>query len=301
MNLPSDVQVHLRDFGRAFPKNVAVTGTTIAPQTLRPGESATITATVFNASPLAIARCPVRLHVESGERKRDLEQTINLEGGATASVTFALETLPEGLWLGHVEASTGDELPFDDRRFLCLRVAPPAQVLIVDGDPGRTPYESETYFLQRSRAARTARRSVMRRRRSIRAWSTSWEVTGLPDLQKTEAVVLRECGQSGRHRTQAAWATSSSRGGGLLVFTGDRVGPCGIGGLEAAGLSVGTVLGPTTLTDLPWGASNGGRSTTRSSSHSPTPEARRPAPAGVHIDHADQTRPGGPSAGAVPG
>ena len=27
-------------------------------------------------------------------------------------------------------------------------VAPPARVLLVDGDPGRAPYESETYFLQ---------------------------------------------------------------------------------------------------------------------------------------------------------
>ena len=41
-------------------------------------------------------------------------------------------------------------------------------------------------------------------------------------------------------------------GGGLLVFTGDHVGPGGIGGLEAAGLGVGTVLGPATATDLPW-------------------------------------------------
>ena len=103
---------------------------------------------MLNASPLPISKCPVRLHVEAGERKRDLERAIDLEGGATASVAFPLEALPEGLWLGHVEASTGDELPFDDRRFLALRVAPPARVLIVDGDPGRAPYESETYFLQ---------------------------------------------------------------------------------------------------------------------------------------------------------
>ncbi len=148
MIVPDDVDVHLRDFGRAFPKNVAVTAVRIAPKTVRPGESASITATVFNASPLPVSKCPVRLHVEAGDQKRDLERTIDLEGGATASVAFPLEGLPEGLWRGHVEASTGDELPFDDRRFLALSVAAPARVLIVDGDPGRAPYESETYFLQ---------------------------------------------------------------------------------------------------------------------------------------------------------
>ena len=80
MSLPDDVEVHLRDFGRAFPKNVAVTGVTIAPQTVRPGESVSITATVFNASPLPISKCPVRLHVEAGDQKRDLERTIDLDG-----------------------------------------------------------------------------------------------------------------------------------------------------------------------------------------------------------------------------
>ena len=160
MSLPEDIEVHLRDFGRAFPKNVAVTDVSIAPKTLRPGESASVTATVLNTSPLPVSRCPVRLHVEAGERKRDVERAIDLEGGAAASVSFPLETLPEGLWLGHVEASTGDELPFDDRRYLALRVAPPARVLIVDGDPGRARYESETYFLQAALRLRAARREI---------------------------------------------------------------------------------------------------------------------------------------------
>ncbi|HKI19907.1 MAG TPA: VWA domain-containing protein, partial [Isosphaeraceae bacterium] len=109
VSLPVDVEVHLRDFGRAFPKNVAVTGVTIAPQTVRPGEPAFVTATVFNASPLPVSKCLLRLHVEAGERKRDLDRTINLDGGAATSVAFQLDELPEGLWRVHVEASTGDE------------------------------------------------------------------------------------------------------------------------------------------------------------------------------------------------
>ena len=148
VSLPGDVEVHLRDFGRAFPRNVAVTAVTISPAALRPGESASITATIVNASPLPIARCPIRLHVEAGERKRDLERTIDLDGSATATVEFKLSEMPAGLWRGHVEASADDELLFDDRRFLAFSVAPPARVLVVDGDPGRDRYESETYFLQ---------------------------------------------------------------------------------------------------------------------------------------------------------
>ena len=95
-----------------------------------------------------LARCPVRLHIEASGQKRDLERAVDLDGGATATVEFPLGELPEGLWRGHVEAATGDELPFDDRRFLALPVAPPSRVLLVDGNPGRVPYESATYFLQ---------------------------------------------------------------------------------------------------------------------------------------------------------
>jgi hypothetical protein len=42
------------------------------------------------------------------------------------------------------------------------------------------------------------------------------------------------------------------RGGGLLVFTGDRVRREGTRAIEAAGLGVGDILGPTTPTELPW-------------------------------------------------
>jgi hypothetical protein len=250
VTLPNDVEVHLRDFGRAFPRNVAVSGVTIAPATLRPGESATVTATVLNTSPLPVSKCPVRLHVEAGQGKRDLERVIDLEGAATASVAFPLEALPEGLWLGYVEASTGDELTFDDRRFLAMRVAPPARVLIADGNPGRVPFESETYFLQ---AALRLAPAGERYGKTPFDTRTVDLVAGasLPDLEKTEAVVLANV-ESLSASDANRLGEFVERGGGLVVFTGDRVGPEGARGLEAAGLGVGTVLGPATATELPW-------------------------------------------------
>ena len=42
------------------------------------------------------------------------------------------------------------------------------------------------------------------------------------------------------------------RGGGLLVFTGDHIRRENARVLEAAGLGVGDVLGPTTATEVPW-------------------------------------------------
>jgi Aerotolerance regulator N-terminal len=250
VRLPAEAEVHLRDFGRAFPKNVAVTGVTIAPRTIRPGERASITATVFNASPLPITKCSVRFHVAAGAQTRELERTIDLDGSASATVAFQLNELPEGLWRGHIEASTDDELPFDDRRFLAFSVAPPAHLLLVDGDPGQSLYESETYFLE---AALRLASPTERYAKSPFDTRTVALVggTGLPELRKTDAVVLANVEKLDVSDARRL-AEFVERGGGLLVFTGDRVRREGSRALEAAGLGVGDILGPTTPTELPW-------------------------------------------------
>jgi hypothetical protein len=248
--VPADVEVHLHDFGRAFPRNVAVTGIGVAPRSVRPGESASITASVFNASPLPAGRCTVRLHITSGGEKRDVEQTVDLDGGAIVSVVLPLEKLPEGLWRGHVEVSTGDELPFDDRRFLAVSVAPPARILLADGDPGRSPYESETYFLQAALRLAPAGERFAASPFDPKAIEYAGGA-GLPELEGSAAVVLANVGDllTNDARRLAGFV---ERGGGLLVFTGDRVPAGAARALEEAGLGVGEILGPASAADLPW-------------------------------------------------
>jgi hypothetical protein len=249
VSIPGDVEVHLRDFGRAFPKNVAVTGIAIAPPTVRPGESVTVTASVLNTSPMPLSKCPVRLHVDAGNHKRDLDRTVDLEGGAAASVTFPLNGLPEGMWRGQVEASVGDELPFDDRRFLAFRVAPPVRLLLVDGDPGRAPYESETYFLQA--ALRLAPTGERYEKSPFDVQTIDLVGSGeLPDLNKTDTVVLANVENLGASDARRL-GEFVERGGGLLIFTGDRVRPGSTGSLQAAGLGVGEVVGPANATEMP--------------------------------------------------
>jgi hypothetical protein len=250
VSLPGDIDVQLRDFGRAFPKNVGVTGVTIAPQTIRPGDSVSITATVLNASPLPIASCPIRLQIAAGNQTRDLKQTINLEGVATASVTFSLDAMPEGLWRGHIEVSAEDELAFDDRRFLAFPVAPPARILVVDGDPGNDPYQSESFFLQAALRLAAQGEVYTKTPFDSRRVELSGGV-GLPDLEKIEAAVLANV-ETLADADLKRLSTFVDRGGGLLVFTGDRVRPEGAARLAEAGLGVGQVLERVTATELPW-------------------------------------------------
>jgi uncharacterized membrane protein len=250
VSLPSGADVHLRDFGRAFPKNVAVTGITIAPATVRPGEAVSVTATVLNASPLPVAKCPVKLHVEAGAEKRDLDRTVDLEGGAAATVAFSLTEMAEGLWRGHVEVTAADELLFDDRRYLAFQVAPPARVLVVDGDPGRASYESETHFLQAALRLAPLGEHYAKSPFEVHAVDLA-ATTELPDLTKTQTVVLANVEDLGASDARRL-AEFVERGGGLVVFTGDRMRPGSTRALEAAGLGAGEVLGPVSATEMPW-------------------------------------------------
>ena len=248
--IPSDVEVHLADFGRAFPKNVAVTGAIATPRTARPGGSARVSAAVFNASPLPVSRVVVSLHLESGREVRDLEKTIDLDGGATATVEFALNELPAGLWRGHVAAaSAGDELAFDDRRYLALPVEPPTPILLLDGDPGRSAVEAETFFLQT--ALRLAPPGERYAKTPFDVRTTNLDNGGLPDLEKIGAVVLANVEDLGGSDTRRL-AEFVRRGGGLLVFTGDRLKAGGAANLSDAGLGVGAIEGPAPAAELPW-------------------------------------------------
>lgn len=250
VTLPADLDVRLSDLGRAFPKNVAVTAVTAEPKAVRPGEAVTVQATVINTSPLPLYKVPVKLHVEAGSAARDLEKVLDLDGGASVAVEFKLTELPAGRWRGQVEVVAADDLPFDNRRYLAVAVAPPARILLVDGAPGRTPYEAETYFLQ---AALRLAPSGEQYAKTPFDPKTLPFVAGaaLPDLSEAQAVVLANVDDLSAADAQRL-ATFVANGGGLVVFTGDRVRVEGVRSLTAAGLGVGEVVGPSPATELPW-------------------------------------------------
>jgi Aerotolerance regulator N-terminal len=250
VTLPSGVNVRVVDVGRDFPKNVAVTALDVSPATPRPGGSATVTVAVFNSSPLPIAALPVRLHLESSGATRALEQTIALDGAATAQVVFELKDLPAGLWRGHVEARfEGDELAFDDRRFLALAVAPPLRVWLLDGDSARNGAEGETYFL--NAALRLAPHGENYDKTPFDPKVVDASADGLPALDGAGAVALANVATlSAADATRLADFVAA--GGGLLVFTGDHFGPAAAQVLARVGLGVGEVVDAQPAVDLPW-------------------------------------------------
>ena len=251
--MPAEVNVHLVDLGRSgFPKNVAVVAAVPSPPSPRPKEPVTISAVVRNAAPLPVESIPVKLHLESeGSTPVDLEQTITLDGDATVTVEFRIPQLDAGTWRGHVEATIGDDLPFDDRRFLALAVGPAARVLLVDGDPGRSALEAETYFLQAALRLAPPGETYAKAPYDPRAIDLFEARSGLPDLDKTAAVVLANVDDLPAADAKAL-AEFVGRGGGLVVFTGDKVTAEGSATLVEAGLGVGKVVGPESNPERPW-------------------------------------------------
>jgi hypothetical protein len=250
VKLPADVDVRLVDVGRDFPRNVAVTSVMSAPATIRPGDAVRIIATIDNASARTARQVPVNLRIELGGETKTLNQTIDLDIGATATVEFAVPALAEGIWRGHVAVAADDDLPVDDRRYFAVDVSPPIRVLLVDGEPGRSRLESETFFLEAALRLAPAGQRFAKSPFDPRSIALAGDV-GLPDLSKTDVVVLANVERVER---QDLFRLKSfvARGGGLMVFTGSHVEGNAARALADAGLGVGTMVGIETDKMNPW-------------------------------------------------
>jgi len=244
--LPSGTTVSLVDLGRSFPKNVGVIAVTATPESPRPLEPVKISATLRNAAPLPAGKVAVKLRLETpGEDAIEQDAAVDLDGGASSTVEFTTPALAAGTWRGQVEAITGDDLAFDDRRYFALAVAPPARVVLADGDPQDSPGQSETFFLDAALRLAPAGETYAKTPFDPRVVEAP---AGLPDLKNAAVVVLANlqtlsAGDAGR------LAGFVRKGGGLVVFTGDRTTADLGAALHAVGLGVGKVVGPESAGD----------------------------------------------------
>ena len=112
-----------------------------------------------------------------------------------------------------------DRCPFDDQRSFALRVIDEVNVLLVDGDPGAEPRDSEVFYL---RNALTPVPAEMRDRFFIKTRTVTgaeFEKTALRDF---DAVVLANVVDLSPLTADALQAYVRG-GGGLLVFPGSRI------------------------------------------------------------------------------
>jgi hypothetical protein len=136
--LPADVRVYFVPVYDEAVDNVSIDRVAVPRKLVRPGEVVKVGVSVTNHARLANASVPLEVVVE-GDRKA--EQVVELEPGATQTVTFPLSLAEPGRYHGRV-AKNHDRLPADDDRFFLIEVSKTIPVTIVTGHR-RTPTDTQ--------------------------------------------------------------------------------------------------------------------------------------------------------------
>jgi hypothetical protein len=239
-DLLPDVPVTVVEVGRPLIGNLAVVRAE-APQTLlRPGEPVVVTALIRNAGPFPARGVRIRLSLE-GAARMDQTQTVTVGPASQQEVRFTPPVTKAGIYTGFVEVAGGDDFTLDDRRWLAFEARPPDRLLLVDGEPGRTVYANETYYLEAALRLRLPDKGppLTPYEPERLAWG---DAATLPDLGPYRVVVL--CNVPALAAADVKRLRDFVTGGGrLLVFTGGRVQPDGYAPLTAAGMLPATIKG----------------------------------------------------------
>jgi hypothetical protein len=236
----SDLPVTVVQIGKPLVKNLAIVRVEAAPLLIRPGVPIVVTALVRNAGPLPARDVRIRLALEGAEKVQQA-QRITVAPLSTQEVRFSLPSRKPGLFTGHVEVDGDDAFSLDDRRWLALDARPPARILLVDGEPGRTMHGNETYYLEVALRLRPSDRGS-----SLTPYEPVRQAVGdgplLKDLGRFRLVVL--CNVPGLDAEDVTKLRAYvSAGGSLLLFTGGLVQPAGYERLRQAGLLPAAIKG----------------------------------------------------------
>ena len=185
----------------------------------------------------------VSLAAHGEKRDGEIDVTVRVDGHGAVAATVAaaggVVRLPwkapgPGLVRGTAQADTGDAYPLDARRPFAFFLREPVRVVLVDGAPGTTPYQNETYFLEAAlavapREAGASEFAVERR-----------EQPG--DLAGVDLVCLCNVGEltGAEIAEMAVWVR---QGGGLIHFLGEKTDEGHVEDLRRAGLMPGAVRG----------------------------------------------------------
>lgn len=146
------------------------------------------------------------------------QQLVDLGPDEQVNVPFRIAAPAAGLHWGEVRLE-GDGFAEDDRLYFALRTVTPVHVLLVDGDPGTSLYESEIFYLLHALQPRGVLGRPLFYPKPI-----PWEGLEQERLGEYQVVVLSNVDMLSpqvRQRLQQF----VMEGGGLLFFAGNRVDP----------------------------------------------------------------------------
>jgi hypothetical protein len=175
-------------------------------------------ARVANFGPEELRNVAVSLAIDGGEPQD--EQTLDVipPGGEPKSISL-FATFREPGFHTVTARLRADRCPFDDQRTLALRVIDEVNVLLVDGDPGVEPRDSEVFYL---RNALTPVPVELRDQYFVKTktvLASELETIALRDYEAVALANVVDVSGPGL----AALEQFVRLGGGLMVFPGSRI------------------------------------------------------------------------------
>lgn len=193
--------------------NLAVESLTIAEAPFIEGVPLEITAVLRNRS--AEARRSVRVDLIVDQRKVG-QQLVDLRPDEQVAVPFRITAPKGGLHRGEIRLEE-DALPDDDHFYFGLRTLAPARILIVDGDPGPSLFESEIFYLMQALQPFTTLQQAL-----FYPTPVPWEGIDRERFEDYEVIVMCNVEVVSTQIRQRLHRFVNA-GGGLLVFAGNHV------------------------------------------------------------------------------
>lgn len=191
-----------------------------------------------NASGLSPVGQPIRFEARVSnfgrEEARDIRVSLGVDN-EPPSDEFTIDRLPPGgsrnvslftkLRVEGFHSITAripeDRLPSDDKRTLAVRAIKEVRVLLVDGDPGAEPRDSETFFLRHALIPVPSSEAPNYFVKAVRITTPEFSAARLDDF---DAVMLANVADFS-DAVAKNLEQYVRRGGGLMIFSGGKINP----------------------------------------------------------------------------
>jgi hypothetical protein len=212
--VPEQVELHFIRLGSAQrDANLLVEDIRIVEKPFIEHTPLDVSVLIHNRSAIPMRNLRVDLlleHTKSGE------QLVDIGPDEQVTVPFRIMAPAAGVHWGEVRLDN-DPYAEDDRWYYALRTAAPVRVLVVDGDPGTSLYESEIFYLLSAlQPVGTLRRPLFYPK------PVPWEGLEQERLNEYQVVILCNIEAIGPQLRQRLYQFVVE-GGGLIFFAGDRV------------------------------------------------------------------------------
>ena len=247
--MPEGVALKIENLTESEASNLAVVSVASSPAIVRPGDAATVRATLFNYGAFEFSDVGVQLTLNSEGRQLQFEEAVTVPSQEAIDVEFPIEGLRSGTWEGTIDLEVQDDLAFDNRRHLVISSRPQSRVVIVDGSAREPAPGSGIFFLVR--AVGLAPPGEEWDDSPFRAEVVRYQDGDpIPALGNVDVVILADCPPDAADVVRLRQFVHS--GGGLVVFSGEQTTAEACGPMAEADLTPGRLEGIRRTADLPF-------------------------------------------------